>query len=115
MFTTPSSTYSGLTALLSGQFKDFGTLELVILAIAIPLFFYIIHQLMGFFEEHKIEADEEALMELGIPHNVAHYGAEYVHELGSGVEAEVSERAREEFFEKYGSIIGIHADDLDDD
>ena len=45
--TVPSSTQAALTADIGAQLADQGTLALVILAIAIPLFFYVVHQLMG--------------------------------------------------------------------
>jgi hypothetical protein len=46
-FVVPSSTASGATAFIGTQFADAGTLTLVAVAIGIPLFFYVVHQVMG--------------------------------------------------------------------
>jgi H2-forming N5,N10-methylenetetrahydromethanopterin dehydrogenase-like enzyme len=47
VFVTPTSTASSLTANISSQLGDVGTLTLVVLVAAIPLVFYVIHQLIG--------------------------------------------------------------------
>lgn len=43
----PTSTANSLTGYVGSQFTDSGTLTVVVLAIAIPLFFYVVHQVMG--------------------------------------------------------------------
>jgi hypothetical protein len=45
--TVPSGTAAQYTATVASQFSDGGTLEIIALAVGIPLFFYIVHQLMG--------------------------------------------------------------------
>lgn len=45
--TVPTGTATTYTAVVGSQFSDAGTLEIIALAVGIPLFFYIIHQLMG--------------------------------------------------------------------
>ena len=47
LFTVPTSTVSSMTANVSSQFGDLGTLAVVALAAGIPLFFYIVHALIG--------------------------------------------------------------------
>lgn len=46
-FDIASGTATGLTASVTEQLTQPGVLGLVTLAIAIPLFFYIVHQIMG--------------------------------------------------------------------
>jgi hypothetical protein len=46
-FTVPSSTAQSFLAQVSSQLGDVGLLTVAIVAVAIPLTFYIIHQLMG--------------------------------------------------------------------
>ena len=45
--TVPTGTAAQYTATVGSQFSDAGTLEIIALAVGIPLFFYIVHQLMG--------------------------------------------------------------------
>lgn len=45
--TVPTGTATSYTAIVGSQFADAGTLEIIALAVGIPLFFYVIHQLMG--------------------------------------------------------------------
>ena len=45
--TVPTGTASQYTATVGSQFADSGTLEIIALGVGIPLFFYIVHQLMG--------------------------------------------------------------------
>lgn len=47
MFTVPSSTAPALTASVSQQIADPGTLLVIGVAAGIPLVFYVIHQLIG--------------------------------------------------------------------
>jgi len=47
VFTTPTSTASQFTANVGTQLADPGTLTIIVVAISIPLFFYVVHALMG--------------------------------------------------------------------
>jgi NAD(P)H-hydrate repair Nnr-like enzyme with NAD(P)H-hydrate dehydratase domain len=47
VFTVPTSTATNLTADVSSQLGDVGTLALIVIVAAIPLVFYVIHQLLG--------------------------------------------------------------------
>ena len=49
----PTGTAATYTAQVGSQFSDTGTLEIVALVIAIPLFFYIVHQVMGLFPKAR--------------------------------------------------------------
>jgi hypothetical protein len=51
--TVPTGTAAQYTAQVGAQFTDAGTLEIVGLVIAIPLFFYIVHQVMGLFPKAR--------------------------------------------------------------
>jgi hypothetical protein len=51
--TVPTGTASTFTANVGSQFTDAGTLEIIALAVGIPLFFYIVHQLMGLLPGRK--------------------------------------------------------------
>ena len=46
-FVVPTSTASNATANVGTQLSDPGTLSMIAVAIAIPLFFYVVHQLIG--------------------------------------------------------------------
>jgi hypothetical protein len=46
-FDVPTSTASSLTANVTSQISQPGVLNLIILAVGVPLFFYIVHQAMG--------------------------------------------------------------------
>lgn len=52
--TVPSGTAAQYTATVGSQFADAGTLEIIALAVGIPLFFYIVHQLMGLLPGRKV-------------------------------------------------------------
>lgn len=47
LFTVPTSTAGGLTALVSGQITDPGFLALLVVAIAVPLAFVVAHGIKG--------------------------------------------------------------------
>ena len=51
--TIPTGTAATYTANVGAQFADAGTLEVIALAVGIPLFFYIVHQLMGLLPGRK--------------------------------------------------------------
>ena len=51
--TIPTGTAATYTANVGAQFGDAGTLEVIALAVGIPLFFYIVHQLMGLLPGRK--------------------------------------------------------------
>ena len=53
MFTIPTSTASSLTANISSQLSDPGTLLVVALAAGIPLAFYVIKRLIGLIPKGK--------------------------------------------------------------
>jgi hypothetical protein len=46
-FDVPTSTQASLTANVTSQIAAPGVFQVIILAIGIPLFFYIVHQFMG--------------------------------------------------------------------
>ena len=47
MFTVPTSTVASLTANVTSQITDPGTLAVLVLVAGIPLAFYVIHKLLG--------------------------------------------------------------------
>ncbi len=46
-FDVPTSTQSSLTANVTSQLSQPGVLGLILLAVGIPLFFYVVHKVMG--------------------------------------------------------------------
>lgn len=54
----PTGTAAGYTAVVSSQFSDQGTLNLVALCVGVPLFFVIIDLLIGLFSFQR-ETDKE--------------------------------------------------------
>lgn len=51
--TVPTGTAATYTAQVSSQFSDAGTLEIVAVVVAIPLFFYVVHQVIGLFPKAR--------------------------------------------------------------
>jgi hypothetical protein len=49
----PNNAANGTAAVMSGQFTDSGTYKIVLIAVGIPLFFYVVHKLMGLFPGRK--------------------------------------------------------------
>lgn len=53
LWTLPTSTASDALAQVSATITDAGTLQVLIFAVAIPLTFYIIHQVIGLFPKSR--------------------------------------------------------------
>jgi hypothetical protein len=57
IITVPTSTAQDATAAVGQQLTDDGTYKILLVAVGIPLFFYVVHKLMGLFPGRKARSD----------------------------------------------------------
>lgn len=53
MFQVPTSTVSSLTANITSQLADTGTLTVLVMAVSIPLVFYVAKKVIGLFPKGR--------------------------------------------------------------